>query len=93
LYNLNPTPVTAKLEFKAYSFKTTRELIVLSNGQEIKRVNLTEEQQAITIDLELKGGRNLITFATPQAGLKVADFGFKNDARTLTFGIIGINVK
>jgi hypothetical protein len=93
LYNLNPNEVAANFSFQAYSFKTERELVVQLNGREIKRLNLSEARQSFSLDLRLSSGRNVLTFTTAKPALAVADFGFKNDSRNLTFGMLGIELK
>lgn len=93
LYNLGLESKNAKLNLTTYSFKKNRELIVKLNGQEIKRLSLVEERQKFSLDLKLAPGRNQLTFSSLDPGLAVADFGFKNDARVLSFGMLNINLE
>ncbi len=93
LYNLGQESKNAKLNLTAYSFKKNRDLIVKLNGQEIKRLSLVEERQKFSLDLKLAPGRNFLTFSSPDPGLAVADFGFKNDSRVLSFGMLNLSLE
>jgi hypothetical protein len=93
--NLTKNPVTVKLNFSAFSFKTDRSLQVALNNSTITSYNLsaTGGNQNFELSLTLAPGNNIITFSSPQAAVVPSKLDpTAKDDRQLTFALSNLKL-
>lgn len=89
--NLAPQPTKATLNLKLFAFKQPRTVKISINGYEAASIQLNpdEAEKAVSLDLTLPFGNNLITLSTPEAPLPTGD---PLDGRLLSFGASNVSI-
>ncbi len=91
--NLDKQPVHAVLKFAAFTYKVPRTLQVSINGAEAVSVQISPEDRAkqISVDLILPSGNNLFEFSSPEPALPTDNPA--TDNRHLSFAVENLTLE